>query len=50
MVLLGDVCQGVARFGPFGESVSLRTRWVHGLRRTYHSPGNLFDAADGTPR
>jgi hypothetical protein len=32
MDLLGDV---EARFGPFGDSANLDTRYVHGLRRTY---------------
>jgi hypothetical protein len=31
MVLLGDVGQVKARFGPFRDSVDLSTRWVHGL-------------------
>jgi hypothetical protein len=31
MVLLGDVCQVEARFGPFGDSVSLGARSVYGL-------------------
>jgi hypothetical protein len=32
MVLLGDVGQIQSRFGPFGNSVNLGARWVHGLR------------------
>jgi hypothetical protein len=36
MVLLGDEAQGQACFGPFDDSANLDTRWVHGLRRTYH--------------
>jgi hypothetical protein len=32
MVLLGDMCQVEARFGPFRDSVNLSARWVHGLR------------------
>jgi hypothetical protein len=31
-----------ACFGPFGDSVSLSARKVHGLRRTYHRYGNHF--------
>jgi hypothetical protein len=42
MVLLGDVCQVEACFGPFGDSVSLGVRTVDGLRRMYHGYGNLF--------
>jgi hypothetical protein len=33
MGLLGDGAQVVARFGPFGDSSTLATRLVHGLRR-----------------
>jgi hypothetical protein len=33
MVLLGDVDQVEAHFGPFGDSVNLSARWVHDLRR-----------------
>ena len=36
MVLLGDEAQVEARFGPFGDIANLNTRYVHGLRRTYH--------------
>jgi hypothetical protein len=32
MVLLGDVCQLEACFGPFGNSVSLGAKSVYGLR------------------
>ena len=42
MVLLGDEAQLQARFGPFGDSVNLDARSVHGLRRTYHRLGNHF--------
>ena len=31
----GDVGQVEARFSPFGESVSLDARLVHGLRQTH---------------
>jgi hypothetical protein len=31
MVLLGDVGQIQPCFGPFGDSVNLDARWVHGL-------------------
>jgi len=30
MVHLGDVCQVEAHFGPFGDSVNLGARLVHG--------------------
>jgi hypothetical protein len=42
MVLLGEVDQGEARFGPFGDNANLSTRWVHGLHRMYHEHGNCF--------
>jgi hypothetical protein len=42
MVLLGDVCQVEAHFIPFGDSVNIYARHVHGLRRMYHMHGNLF--------
>jgi len=42
MVLLGDEAQLEDRFGPFGDSVNLDARTVHGLRRTYHRLGNCF--------
>ena len=32
MVLLANEAQLEARFGPFGDSANLDTRWVHGLR------------------
>jgi hypothetical protein len=42
MVLLGDIGQVGARFGPFGDSISLCVRSEYGLRRMYHGHGNLF--------
>jgi hypothetical protein len=42
MVLLCDVGQVGARFGPFGDSVNLNARPVHGLRRTCNRLGNHF--------
>jgi hypothetical protein len=42
MVLLGDVGQVEARFGPIGDSVNLGARLVHGLHRMYHGHGNHF--------
>jgi hypothetical protein len=40
MGLLGDEAQVEARFGPFGDSTSLDTRLVHGLRRTSYKLRN----------
>jgi hypothetical protein len=42
MVLLGDMGQVEARFGPFGDSVIVDAREVHGLRRMYVSSGSSF--------
>jgi hypothetical protein len=42
MVLLRDVGQVETRFGPFGDSVNLDGRYVHGLRRMNHMHGNHF--------
>ena len=42
MVLRGVVSHVEARFGAFGGSVTLGTRWVHGLRRMYLGHGNHF--------
>jgi hypothetical protein len=42
MVLLRDVGQVETHFGPFGDSVNLSARKVHGLRRIYHGHGNHF--------
>ena len=50
MVLLGDKAQLEDHFGPFGDSVNLDAREVHGLRRMYHRLKNIFDAPNGTPR
>ena len=40
----GDVGQGDARFSPFGDSVSLDTRYVHGLSRTCNWLGSNLGA------
>ena len=40
--LLGDVGHVESYFGPFGNSVSVGARSVHGLRRTYHRLGNRW--------
>jgi len=42
MVLLRDVDQVEAHFGPFGDSVNLNARKVLGLHRMYQGHGNLF--------
>ena len=36
IALLGDVGEVEARFSPFGDSVNLDAREVHGLRQTHH--------------
>jgi hypothetical protein len=36
MELLGDMAHVESRFGSFGDSASVGTREVHGLRQTYH--------------
>jgi hypothetical protein len=40
MELLGDMGYVEFNFGPFGDTDSLDTREVHGLRRTYHKLRN----------
>ena len=40
--LLGDVDLVESRFGPFGDSVSVSARLVHGLRQMYHRLRNPF--------
>jgi hypothetical protein len=42
MELLCDVGHLESCFGPFGDGVSVRARWVHGLRQTYHRLRNHF--------
>jgi hypothetical protein len=42
MVLQGDEAQLEARFGPSRDSANLDARYVHGLRRTYHTLRNSF--------
>jgi hypothetical protein len=42
MVLLVDEALVEARFGPFGDTANLDTRWVHSLRLTYHRIENHF--------
>ena len=50
MELLGDVGHVESRFGPFGDSVIIGARSVHGLCQTYHGSEIILDVADGTPR
>jgi hypothetical protein len=42
MELLGDVGHVGSRFGPFGDGVSLGTRYVHSLRQKYRMLSNHF--------
>jgi hypothetical protein len=42
MELLGDLGCVESRFNPFGDSVIVGARWVHGMRQTYHRLGNQF--------
>jgi hypothetical protein len=41
-VLIGDEAQLEASFGPSRDSANLDARYVHGLRRTYHTLRNSF--------
>ena len=49
MELLDDEAQVESCFGPFGDSVSVGARYVHGLHHTIGSE-IVLDVADGTPR
>jgi hypothetical protein len=40
--LLADVDHVESHFGPFGDSVSVSAREVHGLRQMYHRLRNCF--------
>jgi hypothetical protein len=42
MELLGDVGHVESHFDPFGDSVSVISRWVHSLRQTYQMLRNHF--------
>jgi hypothetical protein len=42
MEFLDNEAQVEARFGLFGDCANLDTRYVHGLRRTYHRVRNRF--------
>jgi hypothetical protein len=50
MVLLHDMGQVEACFGPFGDSVNLNTRWVHGLCRCSLGSQIILGTSDQTPR
>ena len=39
-----------SRFDPFGDSVSVSARLVHGLWQTYHGSEIILDVLDGSPR
>jgi hypothetical protein len=45
MELIGDVGNVESRSGPFGDSVSVGARYVHGFRQTYHRLIILGDEA-----
>ena len=56
MELLADVGHVESRFGPFGDSVSVSVRKVHGLCQMYHmlkivlnAPEIILDTPDQTP-
>jgi hypothetical protein len=49
MELLGDVGPVESHFNPFGNSVSVGARLVHGLRQTCHWLRIILDVAEGTP-
>jgi hypothetical protein len=42
MDLLGDVGHVESRFSPFGDSISVGARKMHGLRQTYRRLRNHF--------
>ena len=50
MELQGEMGHVESRFGPFGDSVSIGARYVHGLHQTYQGSEIVLDAPDGTPR
>ena len=49
MELLGDVGHMEPSFDPFGDSVSVGARSVHGLCQTYNGLKNRFGHNYGTP-
>jgi hypothetical protein len=42
MKLLGDMGQVKACLSPFGDTINLDARQMHGLLRMYHGHGNVF--------
>ena len=50
MELLGDLGHVESCFSPFGDSVIVGARLVHGLRQMYHRVRNHFGRTNGTPR
>ena len=50
MELLGDVALVESHFFPFGDSVSVGARMVHGLAKRTIGTEIVLDAPDGTPR
>ena len=42
MELLGDMGLVESCFGPFGDSISVDARYLHGLRHMYHWLRNCF--------
>ena len=50
MVHLGDEAQVVARFSPFGDSVSLMQDMCTGCAKRTICSEIILDAPDGTPR
>ena len=50
MELLGDMGHVESSFGPFGDSVSVGARQLHGLHQSTIGSEIVSDAPDGTPR
>jgi hypothetical protein len=50
MELIGDVGNVESHSGPFGDSVSVGARYVHGFRQTYHRLRIVLYAYDDNPR
>jgi hypothetical protein len=50
MELITDVGHVESRFSPFGDSVALDARLMHGLRQCTVGSEIVLEAPDGTPR
>jgi hypothetical protein len=50
MELLCDMGHMESHFGPFGDSVRVGARQVHGLRKYTAGSEIVLDTPDGTPR